>query len=149
MAVHVKGEGELGTELRLHAQQLQHMGVCGGLVGALLRQAALLGVAEGPVGVVGVGVANLHMGLVEGDLCGHPEKTPDAPLADQRVVPQLFKLLLRQVLEPTVGEAPHLAEVALLEALVDGQGDGEQRGEQHRRQGDGRDGDEIPGAAGL
>src|SRR5699024_5109319 len=112
-------------------------------------QAALHGVAEGPVGVVGVGVANLHMGLVEGDLCGHHEKTPNAPLADQRVVPQLFKLLLRQVLKPAVGEAPHLAEVALLEALVDGEGDGEEGGKQHRRQGDGCDGDEVSGAAGL
>ena len=37
MAVHVKGEGELRPDLRLHAQQLQHMGVGGGLVGALLR----------------------------------------------------------------------------------------------------------------
>ena len=41
MAVHVKGEGELGAELRLDPQQLQHVGVRGGLVSALFRQAAL------------------------------------------------------------------------------------------------------------
>ena len=70
-AVHEKRDGELSTDLRLHAQQCQHMGVRGGLVGALLRKASLHRVTVHPVGVIGIGVADLHMGFVEGYVRGH------------------------------------------------------------------------------
>ena len=149
MAVYVKGDGELRPDLRLDSQQLQHMGVGGGLVGALGGQATLHRVAVHPVGLVGIGVAHLHMGLIEGRVHRHPQETPLAPRLDEGIVPQVLGLLFGQILEPSVGEAAHLAEIALLEALVDGQGNGEQGCEQHRRQGDGCDGDEVAGAACL
>ena len=88
------------------------------------------------------------MGLVEGRLCGHAQKAPHPPLADEGIILQFAALLLRQVLEPAVGEAPYLAEVGLLDALVDGQGDGKEGGEQHRRQSDGQHRDEISGPVG-
>ena len=71
MAVHEKRNSELGTDLRLHAQQFQHMGVRGGLVGALLRKSSLHRVTVHPVGVIGIRIADLHMGFVEGDVRGH------------------------------------------------------------------------------
>ena len=147
-AVHVKGEGEGHPQLRLDAQQLQHPGVGGRLVGALLGQGTLHRIAEGPVGVVCVGPAHLHMGLVEGHFCGHAQEAPHPPLADEGIILQFVALLLRQVLEPAVGEAAHLTEVVLLEALVDGQGDGKEGGEQHRCQGDGQHRNEISGPVG-
>ena len=149
MAVHVEGEGELGPQLRLNAQQLQHLGVGGRLVGALLGQGTLHRIAEGPVGVVCVGPAHLHMGLVEGHLCGHAQEAPHPPLVDEGIILQFAALLLRQVLETAVGKAPHLAEVGLLDALVDGQGDSKEGGEQHRRQGDGQHRNEVSGPVGF
>ena len=148
MAVHIKGERELGADLRRDPHQLQHMGVRGGLIGALLGQAPLNRVAVHPVGLVGIGVAHLHMAFVEGHLTGHAHKAPQTPLVDEGVVLQFVKLLLCQVLEPAVGEAAHLAEVVLLDAVVDGHGDGEQGGEEHRGQGDGQHRDQVPGAVG-
>ena len=71
MAVHRKGDGKFRTDFRLYAQQLQHMGVGGSLVGALLREAPLHRVTVHPVGVIGIGVTNLHMGFVEGDVRRH------------------------------------------------------------------------------
>ena len=64
--VYIEGKGEFRADLRLDAQQLQHAGVGGGLVGAFLRQGAFDGVAVHPVGLVGVGIAHFHMGLIEG-----------------------------------------------------------------------------------
>ena len=88
------------------------------------------------------------MAFVEGHLTGHAHKAPQTPLVDEGVVLQFVKLLLCQVLEPAVGEAAHLAEVVLLDAVVDGHGDGEQGGEEHRGQGDGQHRDQVPGAVG-
>ena len=89
------------------------------------------------------------MGLVEGHLCGDAQEAPHPPLVDEGIILQFAALFLRQVLEPAVGEAPHLAEVGLLDALVDGQGDGKEGGEQHRRQGDGQHSDEVSGPVGF
>ena len=95
MAVHVKGDGEPGADLRLHPQQLQHVGVGSGLVGALLGQTALHRVAVHPVGFIGVGVADLHVGFVERHLRGHSDKPPHSPLVDEGVILQIVKLFLR------------------------------------------------------
>ena len=144
-SVHIKRDGKFRADFRLDAQQLQHMGIGGGLVGALLGQAALHRVAVHPVGLVGVGVAHLHMGLIEGDLRGHSHKAPQAPLVNKGVLPQLIELLFRQILEAAVAESAHLAEVGLLEALVDGQGDGKEGGKQHCGQRDSQHGHDVAG----
>ena len=148
MPVHIKGEGEPGPQLRLHAQQLQHVGVGGRLVGTLLGQAALRRVAVHPVGVVGVGVAHLHVGFVERVLSRHTHEPPQAGLPDQGVVLQRLILRFGQVFEAAVGVAAHLPEVVLLESVVDGQGDGEQGGKEHRGQRNSQHRDEVAGAAG-
>ncbi len=148
MAVHIKCDGKICADLRLHSQQFQHMGVCGRLVGALLRKASLHRVAVAPVGLVGIGVTDLHMGFVEGHLCGHAHEPAKAPGLDERIVLQLLELLLGEVLEGAMGPAPGLTEVVLLDALVDGEGDGKERGEEHRCQGDGQHRHQIAGAAG-
>ena len=145
VAVHGEGDGEGDPQLGLHPQQLQHTGVGGGLVGPLLGQAALYGIAKTPVGVVGVGVTHLHMVLIEGFLGGHAQEAPQAPFLDGRVVFQFFKLFLGHVFERPVAVAPRLAEVGLLETVVDGQGDDEQGGKQNRRQRNGHDGDGVAG----
>ena len=145
MSVHLKGNGELDADLRLHPQQLQHMGVGGRLVGALLGKTALYRVAVAPVGLVGVGVADLHMGFVEGNLCGHAHKAAQAPGFDERIVLQCLELLLSEVLEGAMGPAPGLTEVVLLDALVDGEGDGKKGWKQSRRQGDGQHRHQIAG----
>ena len=148
MAVHEKRNSELGTDLRLHAQQFQHMGVGGGLVSALLREASLHRVTVHPVGIIGIGVADLHMGFVEWDIRRHAQKSAQAPLVNERIVLQFLKLLLRQVLKGAVGPAPGLAEVVLLDALVDRESDGKKGRKKHRRQGDGQHRHDVPGAAG-
>lgn len=48
--------------------------VRGGLIGALLGQAPLNRVAVHPVGLVGIGVAHLHMALLKGTSLGMPTK---------------------------------------------------------------------------
>ena len=149
MAVHIKRDGELRPDLRLHPQQVQHMGVGGGLIGALPGQAALNRVAVHPVGLVFVAPTHLNMGFVEGNFRGHAQETPDAPGVDQGIVFQFIDLLLRQVFEAAVGVSAHLAEVGLLDALVDGQGDGKEGGKQHCRQGDGRHRHHVPGPVGA
>ena len=125
MAVHAKSDGKLGAQLRLYPQQRQDMGICGGLVGAFLGQSPLNGVAVHPVGLVGIRVPHLHVGLIERDVRRHAQKAAQAPGLDERIVFQFLKLLLCQVLEGTVGPASRLPEVALLNTLVDGEGDGE------------------------
>ena len=60
-AVHIKGDSKLFPKFRFYSQQLQHMGISGGLIRALLGQTALHWVAELPVGLVCIGPANLHM----------------------------------------------------------------------------------------
>ena len=124
MAVHIKCDGKICADFRFHSQQFQYMSVCGSLVGALLREASLHRVAVAPVGLVGIGVADLYMGFVEGCLCGHPQKSPQAPLVNQWIVLQFLKLFLCQVLKGAMAPATGLAEVVLLDALVDGEGDG-------------------------
>ena len=146
--VYRKGKGELRAKFRLDAQQFQHVGVGGGFVGALLRQAALHRVAVHPVGFVFVAPADFHMGFGKGHVPGHPQKAPHPPLVHEGVAAQLLGLLRGDVFEPAVGKPARLAEVVLLEPLVDGKRKGEQRGEQQRRQRDGRDGDQVAGAAG-
>ena len=125
VAVHRKGDGELCPEFRLDAQQLQHAGVGGGLVGPFRGQAALDGVAEGPVSFILVRIADLHMRFVEGYLGGHPQIAPQAPGLDAGVFFQFVELGLGQVFEPAVVKTAALAEVGLLHPLVDGEGNGE------------------------
>ena len=125
MAVHLKGDGELCPELRLDAQQLQHTGIGGGLVGPFCGQAALNGVAEGPVGFILVRIADLHMRFVEGYVGGHPQVTSQAPGLDAGGFLQFVELGLGQVLESTVVKTAALAEVGLLHPLIDGEGNGE------------------------
>ena len=144
VSVHIEGHGELVPQLRLHTQQFQHPQVRGGLVGVLLRKPSLNGHAEHPVSLVGVGVAHLHMALVEGNIGGHPQEAAQAPILDEGIVPQLIELRLRQVFEAAVGPTTRLTEVGLLEPLVDGEGDGEQGCEENCGQGDGQNGDDIP-----
>ena len=91
-----EGQGKLRPQNRLHPQQLQYPGVGGRLIGALLGQASLLGLAEHPLGLGWVGVADLHMALVKGGLCGHPYEPAQAPLLNQGVLLDLPKLFLGQ-----------------------------------------------------
>ena len=86
MAVHRKGDGKLCPQLRFHPQQLQDTGVGGRLVGALLGEPPHHRFAVHPVGFIGIGVADLHMGLVERLLRGHAQKAAQPPLGDQRIV---------------------------------------------------------------
>ena len=99
MTIHRKRDGELGAQLRLYPQQRQDMGIRGGLIGALLGQSAFDGVAVHPVGLVGVGIADLYMGFVEWDIRRHTQKAAQAPGLDERIVLQFLKLLLCQILE--------------------------------------------------
>ena len=87
VAVHLKSGGKLVANFRFYPQQLQHVEVCGGLISALSGQAALDGITEHPVGLIGVGITDLHMGFVEGCLGGHSYEPPQAPLADQGIFP--------------------------------------------------------------
>ena len=87
VTVYIEGDGKFRSQLRLYPQQFQYMGVGGGFVGIFLWQAALDGVTVHPVGIVGIGIAHLHMGFVEGNVRGHSQETPQAPLGDQRVFP--------------------------------------------------------------
>ena len=149
MAVHREGHGELRPQLRLDAQKPQDLRIRGGLVGALPGETAHHRIAEHPVGVLGFGIADLHMGFVEGLLCRHPEKAPQAGPCDTGIVLQLIVLLLGEILEAAVGRGAHLTERGLLKALVDGEGDGKKRGKEHRGEGDGQRCDEIPRAVCL
>ena len=103
VAVHIEGDGELAAEFRFHPQQFQHVEVCGGLISALSGQAALDGITEHPVGLIGVGITDLHMGFVEGDIRGHTAEPPQAPFFDQRVLTQFLKLRLCQIFETAMG----------------------------------------------
>ena len=62
------------------------MGVGGGLIRAFLRQGTLHRIAVLPVGFIGVGITDLHMGFIERNVYRHTQETPYAPLADERIV---------------------------------------------------------------
>ena len=76
------------------------------------------------MGLVGIRITDLYMGFVEGSLCGHSQKSPQAPLVNQWIVLQFLKLFLCQVLKGTMAPATGLAEVVLLDTFVNGEGDG-------------------------
>lgn len=148
VAVHLKGDGKFRAELRLYAQQFQHMGIGGRFVGPFLGQAPFYGNAVAPVGLVGVRVTDLHMGLIERGLFGHAQKAADAIRLNEIIAFQFLTLFFRQVFESTVGAAPSLTEIVLLDALVDGHGNGKERSKQHRRKGNSQHRHNIAGAVG-
>lgn len=121
MAIYVKGDGKLSTKFRLDPKQFQHMGVGSGLVRAFLRQSAFHRVAVTPVGLIGIGVTDLHMGLVERNVRGHSQKATNTIGLNQRVTFQRLTLFFRHIFEGAVTPASGLPEIVLLDSLIDGQ----------------------------
>lgn len=65
-------------------------------------------------------LAYFHMSLVERRFGGHSQKAAHSPRLNQRVLPQLRKLLLCQILESAMRIAAYLAKRILLNAFIDG-----------------------------
>lgn len=148
MAIHVKGDGKLNTKLRLDPKQFQHMGVGSSLVRAFLRQSPIHRVTVTPVGLVGIGVTDLHMGFIERNVCGHSQKATNTIGLNQRVTFQRLTLFFRHVFEGAVAPASGLPEIVLLDSFIDGQGNGKKRCEEQRRQGNSQYRDKIAGTVG-
>ncbi|MPN14236.1 hypothetical protein SDC9_161562 [bioreactor metagenome] len=83
------------------------------------------------------------MGLEKGSALRHPHKAAQSILLDERVGFQLIKLFPGQIFKSTVGKAPHLPEVGLLNGIIDGQRHREQGSKQYGGQGNGGNGNQI------
>ena len=70
------------------------------------------------------------MGFVEGRVHGHAHEQPGEVLLNQRVRPHFLHLLPGEALDGAVKVAARLAEILLLEGIVDGGSDGKEGGEQ-------------------
>ena len=128
MTVHRKGDGKLCAKLRFYpSSSSTRVSVAAWSVPSCGR-APSMGSQYIQCACVASGVTDLHMGFVEGDDRRHSDKAAQSPFLNERVGLDLVKLLLGQIFKAAVVPAAALAEVGLLKAVVDGKGNGEQRG---------------------
>ena len=149
MAIHVKGNRKFFAQLGRDAEQFQDMLVGRSLIGPFGGQTSLDGVAVRPVRLVRVRIADFDMAFFKRGALRHAEEAAQAVRLDAGVLLELVILRLGQILKASVTVSADLAEVGLLEGVVDGHGDRDERGEEDRGQGDSQDGDEVARAVGT